>query len=267
MFIRKIREAFHPVHQFRPCNLYRITTKDDNHVITIKDGKMILTVLGNANYEKTLFYIDSDIGTITLFDDLDPYINITEANELVHKSDMNNISYFYFDDNGIIRKKNDHKFCIGGNIDTGSVTMIDSTKIPDKTIIEWKFVLAHDTRQFYYDTKKIMMQSELENTTASTIQDLKELNDAYLRRADAEINHRDKIITNYEEQWFIKTFINGGKLPSSKMISERTFARPVQAQTESAPASSEPAPAEPAPAEAFTLPRLGMKNRNRRMKR
>jgi hypothetical protein len=229
MFRRYAREPFHATHQFLPHKVYRIKTKDDKHVFVAVGDAIKLQPIELANYEKSLFFIDSDTKAIMLFDDLNAYVTVdsnTKGTPLKHKDTITLDSLYTFTNAGMIRLASDQNMCIAGKVSDGSIFVENSSSPAKDSIVEWKFECAHDLRQLYQDDKRARMQAEVQDTSANTIQELKDLNNAYLRRANAEINYRDNIIKKYEENWFIKDYVNNGReKPSSKLIEERTFAR------------------------------------------
>lgn len=246
------RESFHTEFKFRPFNVYRIVSSDGKWVISIKnaekDGsedKFVYVIPNDPNnipegfsINKQYVFIDSDTGCIAFFDSVMPYLSaktLVESSKMTHYDCIEDQSNYMFDKSGAIQCKLNPSYYIATQSVENTVNylmVMPKSEYQNAAIKTWKYEFQFDCRQYYNEHLTMIENSEIQNTTNQTIDSLKKLNDAYLRRANVEIDYRDGIIKDYESNWLIKNLMNRGKMPKTEVISQRTFAKAVAADAE-----------------------------------
>lgn len=241
------RESFHTEFQFRPYHLYKIISSDDKWVLSIKkpnaDGSEDLNVYlvpndvsklpSDFKEDRQYVFIDSDTGAISFFQSVMPYLNSRIAPEAVNVTHSDSLQYqslYIFDNNGAIKCKDNNEYYLGvQTIPDGATELclqVMHKSLYDKAAIKtWKYVLQFDCRDLYNEHITMLENSKINDTADKTIEELKNLNAAYLRRADIELNYRDEYIKKYESNWFVKTFMNSGETPGTAFVDARTFAK------------------------------------------
>lgn len=240
-------EHFHTTFKFRPFYVYRIQSEDGKYELAVKTDTMDKTVYvvpTNMGFEafpleQRFIFIDSDTGYIAFFDSMLPYFNISmdtaEATTVQHTDKIDtekSISQFVFDNDGAIRCLVNKTFYLGCTEpkETNAVPLqlLPEALYKKAKIQKFKYNLQFDCRDLYGSYKDAMAQAAITNTGKENVETLKKLLTTYMQRADIEINYRDNILKGYENNWYIQHVINGGKTPSSQLISERTFAKQVK---------------------------------------
>ncbi len=241
------RESFHTEFNFRPFNVYRIVSSDGKWVISIKnaekDGsedKFVYVIPNDPNnipegfsIDKQYVFIDSDTGCIAFFNSVMPYLSakiLVESSKMTHYDCIEDQSTYMFDKSGAIQCKLNSNYYVAAQSVENPVNylmVMPKNEYQDAAIKTWKYEFQFDCRQLHNEHLTMIENSEIRNTTNQTIDSLKKLNDAYLRRANVEIDYRDGIIKDYESNWFIKNLMNRGKMPNTEVLSQRTFAKAV----------------------------------------
>lgn len=241
------KESFNITFKFRPYNLYRITSDDDKYVMCISNDTKDFTIYVRENDGKyddkftalnELTFIDADTGCISFFNSDYPYMTFElgmSAVEVTHHDFIGDSALFIFDDSGAIRCKDAGTYYLTCKFDKGEdgttpilpgkLSVTPDTELEGVDVKYWKYTEMYDARDLLNEHITALETAAIVDTGEQTIDSLKQLNNNNIRLADIEIKYRDNIIKGYEDNVFIKNVINGGKTPSSTLISSRTFAK------------------------------------------